>query len=226
MADHASKILFFPERVLCKLHKCKTVEDLFLKLSPYISWQRLHVLQLVVDASKCEEAKKLLSDFKSKVDESHSVMEYDFGRPSKRIIPAENSSEALFCTKSVKDNMSLHDSNEIKKAIADSTGVEEYSFELTATEKGSIILYWLVVRNVIGLIIEGVHKNLSRFYNMGIVEVCIDPNISITTVPGVRVGSLSYLTGPPSEIKVIFDEHVYIMCMCLIVAKGAVKCHF
>ena len=32
MADHASKILFFPERVLCKLHKCKTVEDLFLKL--------------------------------------------------------------------------------------------------------------------------------------------------------------------------------------------------
>lgn len=201
MADHASKIPFFPKKVLQRLYKCKTVEELFLELSPYISWQRLHVLQLVVDASKCEKAKELLANFKSKIDESRSIMEY-IGPPSKRIVPARNSSEALFCTKSVRDNMSLDDSNKIKKAIADSTGVEEYSIELTATQNGSIILYWLVVRSVIGLVIDGVHKNLTHFYNLGIVEVCIDPGIVITTVPDLRVRSLAYLTGLPTEIQV------------------------
>lgn len=204
MADHASRIPFFPQKLLRKLGKCHTVEDLFVELSPYMSWQHLHVLQLVVDASKCEEAKKLLAKFKSKIDESRSVMEYDFGPPCKRIVPAPNSSEALFCTKSATDDMPLHDANEIKRALADSTGVEEHSFELTAVKNGSIILYWLVVRSVIGLIIEGVRNNLSLFYNMGIVEVCIDPDVIITTVPGVRTRSLSYLTGLPTEREVFY----------------------
>lgn len=203
MADHAAKIPFFPQKLLHKLHKCKAVEDLLLKLSPYISWQRMHVLQLVVEASGCVEAKKLLVNFKSKINEARSVKEYSFPPPSRRIIPAQNSSETLISTMSVTDDMSLHDANNIRKAIADSTGVEEYSVELASTQSGSIILYWLVIRSVIGLIIEGVHNNLSLFYNMGIVEVCIDPSIVITTVPGVRVGSLSYLTGFPTEIEVI-----------------------
>ena len=37
MADHALKIPFFPQKLLDKLHKCETVEDLFLKFSPYLS---------------------------------------------------------------------------------------------------------------------------------------------------------------------------------------------
>ena len=203
MADHAAKIPFFPQKLLLKLHKCETVEDLLLKLSPYISWQRMHVLQLVVEASNCVEAKKLLANFKSKINKTRSVKEYGFPPPSKRIVPAQNSSEALISTKSATDDMSLHDANNIRKAIADSTGIQEYSVELTSTQSGSIILYWLVIRSVIGLIIEGVHNNLSLFYNMGIVEVCVNPGIVITTIPGVRVRSLSYLTGFPTEIEVI-----------------------
>lgn len=223
MADHASKIPFFPQKLLNKLHKCETVEDLFLKLSPYLSWQRLHVLQLVVDAAKCEEAKKLLENFKSKIDETCSVNGYNFGPPSKRIVPAENSSEALVCTKSLRDDMSLHGANTIKRALADSTGVEEHSFELTATQSGSTILYWLVLRSVIGLIIEGVYNNLSQFYSMGIVEVCIDPGIIITTVSGLRTRSLSYLTGLPTEREVTYAN----MCVYVnhYIAKGIVKCH-
>ena len=202
MADHAAKIPFFPQKLLRKLRKCNTVEDLLLKLSPYISWKRMHVLHLVVEASGCVEAKKLLANFKSKINETHSVKEYGFPPPSRRIVPTQNSSEALISTMSVTDDMSLHDANNIRKAIADSTGIEEYSIELTSTQSGSIILYWLVIRSVIGLIIEGVHNNLNLFYNMGIVEVCIDPDIVITTIPGVRVRSLSYLTGFPTEIEV------------------------
>ena len=202
MADHASNIPFFPQKLLHKLYRCKTVEDLFLKLSSYLSWQRLHILQLLVDASKSEEAKELLENFKSKVDETYPVMEYNFGPASKRIVPAENSSEALVCTKSITDDMSLHDANVIKRALADSTGIEEHSIELIATQTGSIILYWLILRSVIGLIIEGVFNNLSLFCGMGIVEVCIDPSIVITTVTGLRTRSLSYLTGLPTEIEV------------------------
>ena len=214
MADHASKIPFFPHKVLHKLYRCKTVEDLFLKLSPYLSWQHLHILQLLVDASKCEEAKKLLENFISKVDETRPVMEYNFGRASKRIVPAESSSDALVCAKSIKDDMSLHDANVIKRALADSTGVEEHSVQLIATQPGSIILYWLVLRSVIGLIIEGVFNNLSLFYNMGIVEVCIDPSIVITTVPGLRTRSLSYLTGLPTEIEVSNSTNIFV-AMCI-----------
>ena len=54
-------------------------------------------------------------------------MEYNFGPTSKRIVPAESSAEALVCTKSITDDMSLHDANVIKRTLADSTGVEEYS---------------------------------------------------------------------------------------------------
>ena len=210
MADHASKIPFFPQKVLNKLHKCKTVEDLFVKLAPYLSWQSLHVLQLVVDASNCEEAKELLENFKSKIDDSCLVVEYNFGPPSKRIVPAENSSEALVCTKIMRDDISLHDANTIQRELADCTGVKEHSFELTATQRSSTILYWLVLRSVIGLIIEGVYNNLSRFYSMGIVEVCIDPGIVITTVSGLRTRSLSYLTGLPTEREVTYAD----MCVC------------
>lgn len=223
MADHASKIPFFPQKILDELFKCKTVEDLFLELSPYISWQRMHVLQLVVDASRCQEAKKLLADFKSKINVSRSVLEY-IGPPSKRKVPAHNSSEALFCTKSITDHASLHDTNVITKAVADSTGVEECCFELTGAKNGSIILYWLVVRSVIGLVIKGIHDNLSLFYNMGIVEICIDPGIVITTVPNVRVRSLAYLTGLPTKIEV---RHVCIrnVCVYITVAIGTIRCH-
>ena len=209
MADHASKIPFFPQELLHDLHECEEVDDLLLKLSPYISWQRMHVLHLVVEASKSVEARKLLADFKSKINETRSVKEYDFPPPSKKIIPSPNSPEALISTKSISDDMSLQEANKITKALADSTGVEEHSFELTSTQSSSVILYWLVLRSVLGLIIEGVNNNLSLLYNMGIVEVCIDPGIVITTVPGVRVRSLSYLTGVPTEIEVIY---LHVLC--------------
>ena len=224
MADHAARIPFFPQKLLHKLYKCKTVEDLLLKLSPYISWQRMHILQLVVEASKCGKAKKLLSNFKSKMNETLSIKQYSFPPPSKRIIPAQDSSEAMISTKSVTDDMTLQDANKITKALADSTGTNEHCFELTSTTPGSIILYWLVIRSVIGLVIEGVYSNRSMFYSMGVVEVCIDPGIVITTMPSVRVGSLSYLTGFPTEIEV---NCLCVLCTCvyIVVPKETVKHH-
>ena len=202
MADHAVKIPFFPQELLHKLYECETVEDLLLKLSPYISWQRMHILQLVVEASNCVEAKELLSNFKSEINETLSIKQYRLPPPSKRIVPAQDSPEALISTKCATDDMTLQDANKISKALADSTGTNEHCFELTSMTTGSIILYWLVIRSVIELVIEGVYSNRSVFYSMGIVEVCIDPGIVITTLPSVRVGSLSYLTGPPTEIEV------------------------
>lgn len=204
MADHASKIRFFPQKLLDALCECETIEELFLKLSPYMTWQRLHVLQLLVEASTSKQARKLLADFRSKIDKTRSVKEYFGPTVSKKIAPARNSSEALFCTKSLEDDMSLGNADKIQMALADSTGVEEHCFELTGMQKSSVILYWLVLRSVIGLIIEGVRDNLSQFYNMGIVEVCVYPDTIITTIPDVRVRSLSYLTGLPTEMEVTY----------------------
>jgi len=205
MASHTARIPFFPMNLMDKIQECKEVDELFQQLSPYISWQRMHVLQLLVDASKIKEAQSLLAEFKAKIDESRQFIECSgINHPSSKIIPSQDSSEALITTKFSQDTLSLSDVNEHRKELADSTSTEECVFEPVATQKGCIIIYWLVIRSVLGLIIDGVRNNLPRLYAMGIIEVSIDPDVTITTVPGLRIRSLSYLTNPPTSIQVEF----------------------
>ena len=203
MASHAARIPFFPMKLLDKIQHCKEVDELFQQLSPFFSWQRMHVLQLLVDASKNKEADRLLAEFKAKIDKSRPFIECaGINHPSNRVVPSQDGPEALITTKYSQDNMSLSSVDECRKELADSSGTEECVFEPVATQKGCIIIYWLVMRSVLGMIIDGVRNNVLRLYALGIIEVSIDPDVTITTVPGLRIRTLSYLTNPPTSIQV------------------------
>ena len=203
MASHTARVPFFPKDMMVKIQECKNIDELFKQLSPYISWQRLHVLQLLVDASKCKEAQRLLAELKAKIDKNRQFTECaGINHPSNRIVPSQNSLEALITTKCSQDNVSLSDVDELRKELADSSSTEESVFEPVATQEGCTIIYWLVIRSVLGLIINGVRNNLPRLYAIGIIEVSVDPDVTITTVPGLRIRSLAYLTEPPTSIQV------------------------
>ena len=59
----ANDIPYFSDDVKKQLHECGTIKDLFLRLSPYISWHKRDVLRVLVEVSDCEAAVDELNGF-------------------------------------------------------------------------------------------------------------------------------------------------------------------
>ena len=72
-------IPYFSDEVKKKL---QTIKDLFLRLSPYISWHKRDVLRVLVEVSDCEAAVDELDNFEEWLDTSRPIIHYPIPQAS------------------------------------------------------------------------------------------------------------------------------------------------
>ena len=144
-------IPYFSDEVKKKLHKCKTIKDLFLRLSPYISWYKRDVLRVLVEVSDCEAAVDELDDFEEWLDTSQPIVNYPIPQASSSICPDPNSDITMVSMKANKDlkAVTYKDVEQYQDTVAQVGKVSSKAFDLQATSPGSSILYWLLPKSVI-----------------------------------------------------------------------------
>ena len=196
-------IPYFSDEVKKQLHKCETVKDMFLRLSPYIRWYKRDVLWVLVEASDCEAAVDELNGFEEWLDTSQSITNYPIPQASSSICPDPNSNITMVTMKANKDlkMVTYKDVEQYQDTIAQVGKVSSKAFDLQATNPGSSILYWLLPKYVVKSFEENIRSNLDYLYDQGILEISLDPNIVITTGRNLRIRSLAYLTKlPPQDV--------------------------
>ena len=220
----ANDIPYFSDEVKKKLHKCETIKDLFLRLSPYISWCKRDVLRVLVEVSDCEAAVDELDEFEGWLDTSQSIIHYPIPQASSSICPDPNSDITMVAIKANKalKAVTYKEVEQYRDTIAQIGGVSSKAFDLQANNSGSSVLYWLIPKCVVKLFEDNIRNNLNHLYKQGIVEVLIDPNIVITTGSKLRVRSLSYLTKlPPKGAEVCY---LCVLCVCVWVCVCVCVC--
>ena len=200
----ANNIPYFSDEVKKKLHECETIKDLFLRLSPYISWYKRDVLRVLVEVSDCKAAIDELDGFEEWLDTSQSIVNYPIPQASSSICPDPNSDSTMITMKANKDlkAVTCKDVEQYQDTGAQAGNVSRNAFDLQGINNGSSIFYWLLPKSVIKSFEENIRSNLDDLYDQGILEISLDPNIVITTGRKLRVRSLSYLTKlPPQDAR-------------------------
>ena len=200
----ANDIPYFSDEVKKQLHECGTIKDLFLRLSPYISWHKRDVLRVLVEVSDCEAAVDELNGFEEWLDTSQSIMSYPIPQASSSVCPDPNSDMTMVIMKANKDlrAVTYKDVEQYQNTVAQVGKVSSKAFDLQATNPGSSILYWLLPKRAVKSFEDNIRNNLDYLYGQGILEISLDPNIVITTGRKLRVRSLAYLTKlPPQDTR-------------------------
>lgn len=205
MVVDKEKFPYFTNRVKEKLYRCKTISDLFARISPFINWKKREVLRELVEVSECQEAVAELNQFEAQLDYNQLIVNFPLPAPSNSICPDPESDAMIVSIKSNQDlkKTSLRGVYHLEDTIAQTGGVSKKDLDLQAKNSGSSILYWLMPKNMVKSFEANIRNNLDYLYAQGIVEISLDPNIVITTGHKLRVRSLSYLTKlpPPQDTR-------------------------
>ena len=181
----AEKFPYFKDRVKEKLHRCNTFGDLYVRVSPFISWKKREVLRALVEASDCQEAVDELNQFEAQLDYGQPTMSFPIPPPSSEICPDPESDAIIVSAKSNQDLLktSLKDLDRMADTIVQAGRINEKDLDLQASNPGSIILYWLLPKNKAKSFEANIRNNLDFLYAERILEIKLklDPNIVITT---------------------------------------------
>ena len=195
----------FKDRAKEKLYRCKTIGDLFARISPYFNWKNRGVLKALVEVSGCPEAVAELKQFEAQLDYSQPATSFPIPSPSSDICPDPGSDHVIVSAKSNQDlkKITLRDLDDITNAIVQAGRIDEENLDLQADNPGSSILYWLLPKSAMKSFEDNIRSNLDYLYDQGILEISLDPNIVITTGRKLRVRSLAYLTKLPPPDTVL-----------------------
>lgn len=196
---------YFSDKVKNRLHMCKTVEDLLVHLSPYISWCKYDALQTLVEVSGCEVAVNELNKFETQLDASQSIVLCPLSQPSNRICPDLEKEITMTAVKFDKDlqTVTFNDVEQFQDTFARMGGVTKNALDLQACNGDSSILYWLIPKNAIKSFEQNIRSNLDNLYGHGVKEILLDPNIVITTGHDLRIRLLSHLTSPSKRPEIV-----------------------
>ena len=201
MVVNRKKFPNFKDRVKEKLYRCKTVDSLFARISPFFDWKNRGILKALVEVSDCPEAVAELKQFEAQLDYDQPAINLPIPPPSSDICPDPESDAAIVSVKSREElrKTTLRDVDVMEDTIAQAGGINRENLDLQAENPGSSIFYWLLPKSVIRSFEENIRSNLDYLYDQGILEISLDPNIVITTGRKLRVRSLAYLTKLPAQ---------------------------
>ena len=178
-SDHVYGIKFFSDDQIKQLKIYKITPLLLQELSHLWSWSNHSMLRSLVGF--CNEAIKLLDEFDSYLDTFEPITSY----PVFEIIPSDVTMQTTLKVKFAKDipKSTLQDVLNICLLVVNQFGITQYCLQLIATQhtQGFTAIYWSIPKCVVNLISSKVLQHSSKFYDMGVLEVTIYPDIKIIT---------------------------------------------
>ena len=193
MASHEPDIALFSDKQLSGLKECNLVPEILQRLSPYFKWSNHSVLHALVKACGNPEAEMLLHQFDSQVDSSLPITEYPIPQPIPSMAPYDSSSQTILAVKfdTELSTLSLQQVTELQFLIQKGLKITEHCLQLTAAEKSSAILYWIIPKCISNLITKLIHH--SSLYDRRIKEICVYPGTLFISANSLHLGSLSFL---------------------------------
>ena len=172
-------ITFFSGDQIRQLNYYNSTPLLLQELSHLWSWSNHSLLKDLVRF--CEEAKKLLDEFDRYLDPHQPITSY----PVFEILLTDATSQTTLNVKFAKSvaKITLQDVFDKCSLIVDHCGITQYCLQLIATQqaKGFVIIYWSIPKCVVNFISSTVQQYRSKFFDMGVLEVEIYPDIKLIT---------------------------------------------
>ena len=194
-SDHVHGIKLFSDDQIEQLNCYNNAPLILQELSYLWSWSNHSVLRVLVGF--CGEAIELLDEFDCHLDSLQPITSY----PIFEIIPTNAMSQTTLnvtFSKSIA-KITLQDVFDMCSLVVNHCGVTQYCLQLIATQhcQGFVTIYWSIPKCIVNLISSTVLQHSSKFYNMGVIEVVIYPDIRITT------GNIA-----KPKVSVLFYYHV------------------
>ena len=180
-SDHVYNVKLFSDDQITKLknYNNTNVSLLLQELSHLWSWSNHSVLRVLVGF--CDEAIKLLDEFDCHLDPFEPIASY----PVLEIKPTNVTTQAVLKVKFAKDisTLVLQDVFNMCSLVMSKCDVTQYCPQLLATEQiqGFITIYWSIPKCVVNVIGSKVLQHSNNFYEIGVLEVQIYPDIHIFT---------------------------------------------
>ena len=191
-SDHDRGIKLFSDDQIKWLKYCNNIPLLLQELSHLWSWSNHSMLRILVGF--CKEAIKLLDEFDCHLDPLHPITSY----PVLEIIPIDTTSQTTLNVKFVKSvaKITLQDVFDMCSLVVNHCGVTQYCLQLIATQhgQGCVTIYWSIPKCVVNLISSTVLQRSGKFYDIGVLEVAIYPDIKITTANIAKPKVKEYFT--------------------------------
>ena len=179
MASDIHDIKYFSDDQVEQLREYNNAELLLQELGHLWSWSNHSILRVLVGS--CDEAIKLLDGFDCRLDPFQSIESY----PMFEVVSTDATRRTTLNVKFAKDTpkFTLQDVFDTCSLLINKCGVTRYCPQLLATEhsQGYIIIYWSIPKCIMNLTINKVLRYNNDFYDIGVVEVEIYPDIHIIT---------------------------------------------
>ena len=185
-------IKFFSDKQIKQLNRCNNISVLLHELSHLWSWSNHSMLRVLAGFS--DEVIKLLDEFNCHLDFLQPITSY----PVFEIIPTDTTSQTTLSVKFSKSiaTTTLQDVFDKCSLVVSYCGVTQYCLQLIATQhsQGFVTVYWSVPKCIVNLISSTVLQHSSKFYDIGVLEVAIYPDIKIITgnITNLKVSMVFY----------------------------------
>ena len=170
-------INFFSDDQIKQLNNYSNTSLLLQDLSHLWSWSNHSVLRVLVGF--CPEAIKLLDEFDCRLDPFEPITSY----PVFEIMPNDATTQVVLNVKFAvgTSKVTLQDVFDMCSLVVTKCDVTRYCPQLIATQQaqGFITIYWSIPKHVVNLITSKTLQYSTKFYDMGILEVKIYPDIKI-----------------------------------------------
>ena len=211
-SDCAHGIKFFSDEQAKQLNSYNTTPLLLQELSHLWSWSNHSVLRILVGF--CDEAIKLLDKFDAHLDALEPITSY----PVFETIPTDATSQTTFNVKFAKSvaKITLQDVFDMCSLVMNYCSITQYCLQLIATQhgQGCVTIYWCIPKCIVNLISSTVLQHSSKFYELGVLEVAIYPDIKITTgnIANPKVSVLFYC----HELLHELYHFIYFCCVSIV----------
>ena len=177
MGSDVHNISFFSNDQLTQLKEYTSTPLLLQKLSHLWSWSNHSVLRVLV--GHCDEAVKLLDEFDCHFDLFKPISSYPVFEKTISTNATTQTILEMKCSKETVQQFSLQGVIDMGSLVVSKCEITRHCLQLVGVARGSVILYWSIPKCVMHLISVHVLQHCNCFYEKGVLEVLIHPNVRI-----------------------------------------------
>ena len=168
----------FTDPFLKRIANCETLCQFKSYLLPFITWLDHSILSELVKASDNPNARSLLNNFDSSIDDTQPITSYPIPAPGQLIIPLYDSKYTLFavkyydCTRNV---LSLKQVKYVKSLIEQTWRITSHAIQLVAVCKITGFLYWMIPECIAALIKQDLSEMRYELWQHGCIMISLLP---------------------------------------------------
>ena len=179
---------FLSEKVKEKLEKAKTIEAIFLIVDDYWNFLNYSLLEHIIDRNASDDIKKEMAEYVAQVSAFRRKTRLDkFSKIYKR---KEKKVDEKFRTLVTEHNIHLSTTTlekveEIRHDMCSELNLEEFSLQLAAVARGSLVITWLVPQSLVAYIQKAVKLSSPAMRKHHVSQLTIDGFIVYDSTIGI-----------------------------------------